>query len=141
MRENLKTQIDNKVTKLARKSGGLSFLPLQVFSKLGAEVGNRAVDRLVTPEAISDIVAYGERPKDVDADAGDGAASPKTKSKVVTRFAYLTPDRVRVAVAPASHPGTPISLIMDRQGLFSWRVKAIELPGAAKDAIDVKDLY
>ena len=57
----------------------------------------------------------------------------------MVRDGYLTPDRFRVGISPASAPEEQIGLIMDRRGLFSWRVEEIELKAAGP--VDPKDLY
>ncbi len=134
VRENLKHQVDNRVTKLARHAGGIGFLPLQVLSRLGVEVGDRAVDRLVTPEAIGAMAAYGERPRGQGAGEGGGGGT-----KVVTHFALSDPrprarrrgprQPSRLPRRPDHGPPRPVLLARRRH----------RLPG--KDDVDVKDLY
>ena len=148
VRENLKRQVDSKAVKAARGASGISYPVVAILGRIGAALGDKAVDKLVTPQSISAMVTLGEArhghnskdkgaSKDADA-SGDNntAANPApppaqdlSLPKVETHYAYLTPDRFRVAVAPASHPDVPVALIMDRKGLFSWRVEEIELPG------------
>lgn len=129
VREDLKRQVDSKATRLARTASGVGYPIAAILGRLGAALGDRAIDRLVTPEAISAMVQYGEtsrgRPKDGAADPGSDA-SVRQGTKV--GFAYLTPDRVRARVAPAADPNRPVDLILERHGLFSWRLEAIELP-------------
>lgn len=142
VREDLKRQVDSGAVKLAREASGVGYPIAMILGKLGASIGDRAIDRLVTPEAISVMVRTGVIPhkhKHADAPAGGEGAAPASDAataapqaaetpKVVTRFAYLTPDRFRVAVSPADHTDKAIDLIMVRQGLFSWRLEQIELP-------------
>jgi hypothetical protein len=137
VRENLKSQVDTQAVKLARTASGVGYLPAMIAGRLGSELGDRAVDKVVTPEGITEIVSVGRaahggyRDKDKDAKAGGRTT--------VVRYAYLTPDRFRVSIAPRDHPDEQIALIMDRRGLFSWRVEQIELK--APTAVDPKDLY
>ncbi len=138
VRENLKHQVDSKAVKAARGASGISYPVIAILGHLGAALGDKAVDKLVTPDSISAMVTLGEarrhKHKDKTSDeaaapATTDAAPPPAAPKVETHYAYLTPDRFRVAVAPSSHPDTAVALIMDRKGLFSWRVEEIELPG------------
>jgi Protein of unknown function (DUF2939) len=142
VRENLKTQVDGEAVKLARKAQDVPYPIATAVGKLGAILGDRAVDKVVTPEGITQIVSAGRaahggyKDKNKDKDAGDGKAGPPS---TVVHYAYLTPDRFRVAIAPADHPDDQIALLMDRHGLFSWRVEQIELK--ALKPVDPKDLY
>ena len=143
VRENLKQQVDSKAVRAARGASGISYPVVAILGRLGAALGDKAVDKLVTPESISLMVTEGEarhghKHKDKATDGAKDEAAPgdeaaatqaQSKSQVETRYAYLTPDRFRVSVAQTSHPDLAVALIMDRQGLFSWRVKEIELPG------------
>lgn len=141
VREDLKRQVDSGAVKLAREASGVGYPIAMVLGKLGSAFGDRMIDKLVTPEAISAMVRSGmiphrhhrkasDEPAASDATAG-AEASGGEGDKVVTRYAYLTPDRFKVAVAPQDHTDKPLGLIMARQGLFSWRLEQIELPGKA----------
>ena len=130
VREDLKRQVDSRATRLARSASGVGYPIAAILGRLGAALGDRAIDRLVTPEAISAMVQFGETPRGHSEAAGDeatgGDAGGGHGTKV--RFAYLTPDRVRARVAPVRDPDRPVDLILERHGLFSWRLEAIELP-------------
>jgi hypothetical protein len=130
VREDLKRQVDSKATRLARKAQGVGYPIAAVLGALGAAIGDRAVDRLVTAEAISAMVQYGQTPKRHHEDAsskGSGEDQDQPHGTKV-RGAYLSPDRFRFRISPAAEPDRGIDLIMGRQGLFSWRLEAIELP-------------
>ena len=126
VRDDLKRQVDSKATKLARRAQGVGYPIAAVIGALGAAIGDRAVDKLVTPEAISAMVQYGETPRGhrkSDGDDGKGQGHPTR-----VRGGYLSPDRFRFRVSPADDPDRGIDLIMERHGLVSWRLQAIELP-------------
>lgn len=134
VREDLKRQVDSRAVKVAREASGIGYPIAAILGHIGAAFGDHAIDKLVTPEAISAMVRSGmvphkHRRKDDDASAREGAPDGASGDKVVTRFAYLTPDRFRVAVSPAGQTDRAIDLILDRKGLFSWRLEQIELPG------------
>ena len=130
VRDDLKRQVDSKATKLARRAQGVGYPIAAVIGALGAAIGDHTIDKLVTPEAISAMVQSGETPrgrhkseaaKDGDEGKGEGHATK-------VRGAYLSPDRFRFRVSPAADPDRGIDLIMERHGLASWRLEAIELP-------------
>ena len=130
VREDLKRQVDSKATKLARKAQGVGYPIAAVLGALGSALGDRAIDKLVTPEAISAMVQYGQTPKGRRKDAsaqGSGKDQGQGHGTKV-RGAYLSPDRFRFRVSPGDEPDRGIDLIMGRQGLASWRLEAIELP-------------
>ncbi len=136
VREDLKRQVDAGLVKLARKSSGVGFWPLEALGIVGSAVGDRAIDKLVTPDAIALMASEGRRPggKRAKANKGDDAATDASPAqapadKPVVRYAYLTPDAFRVSIAPASHPDLPVGLILQRRSVFAWRVVAIRLPG------------
>ena len=132
VREDLKRQVDSKATKLARKAQGVGYPIAAVLGALGAALGDRAVDQLVTPDAISAMVQYGQTPRDrrkqTKADGGNEDQDQEGPHGTRVRGAYLSPDRFRFRVSPAAQPDGGIDLIMERHGLFSWRLEAIELP-------------
>jgi len=130
VKEDLKRQVDSDATKLARRAQGVGYPIAAVIGALGAALGDRAIDKLVTPEAISVMVRYGETPRQRHKDEKGQAASRDQSAPPATtvRGAYLSPDRFRFRVASADDPERHLDLIMGRQGLFSWRLEAIELP-------------
>ena len=99
VREDLKRQVDSKATKLARTASGVGYPIAAILGHLGAALGDRAIDRLVTPDAISAMVQFGETPRDRRKGAVREIEDHQGGGTKV-RFAYLTPDRVRARVAP-----------------------------------------
>ena len=129
VRENLKHEVDSKVVKLAREASGVSFPAVMALGRLGAMLGDRAVDKLVTPQAISAMVTEGRSPRRrTDQANQDGSQAEAPPPRPSVHYAYLSPDRFRVALSPADQPDVAVALIMERHGLFSWRVEEIELP-------------
>ena len=129
VREDLKRQVDSKVVKLAREASGVSFPAVMALGRLGSMLGDRTIDKLVTPEAIATMVVWGRSPRDPNlAAARQAAQKGATSPSASVHYAYLSPDRFRVALAPNAQSDVAAALVMQRQGLFSWRVVQIELP-------------
>jgi DUF2939 family protein len=108
VRENLKRQVDSEVTKAARAARDGGWSPLEAIGKLGSLWGDRKIRKLIEPGAIQKMLASGE---------------------LKPRFSYLTLDRVRVRLERPGEADVPLTLIMDRRGVFGWQVTKIELPG------------
>ena len=130
VREDLKRQVDSRATKLARTAKGVGYPIAAVIGALGAALGDRAIDKLVTPDAISAMIRFGETPRQRhrQAAAKDGDDLQTGPHGARVRGGYLSPDRFRFRVSPAAAPDRGVDLILERHGLFSWKLEAIELP-------------
>ena len=129
VREDLKRQVDSGAVKLAREASGVGFPAVMALGKLGSLLGDRAIDKLVTPKAIATMISLGRSPRDPQArEEVAEAQSGRTTPQPSVRYAYLSPDRFRVALAPNAQSDVAAALILQRQGLVSWRVEQIELP-------------
>lgn len=103
VQEAMKRQVDSGPTKLSRTIAGVGFAPVQAVGKLGAMRGDRKIRKLIAAERLADLTA------------GD------------VTYAYLTPDRMRIAAARPPRP--PAGFILERRGLFAWKLVKLELPG------------
>ena len=103
VREGMKHEVDSGPTKLSRTMAGVGFAPVQAVGKLGAMHGDRKIKKLISAQALADLV--------------EGDAS----------YAYLTADRVRITVTRASR--SPAGFVLERHGLFGWKLVKLELPG------------
>ena len=141
VREDLRGQTESKAMKLAREAGGIGHPLAMVVGRAAGALSDRAIDKLVTPDAIADLVRYGRAAHDASppAPAAKGSAA-KAPDGPKMRYAYLTPDRFRITIAPNATSVDAVALIMDRHGLFSWRVERIELAALADDKV-INDLY
>ena len=94
VRENLKKQVDSHVTKLARTASGVGYPVAMILGKIGAALGDKTVDRLITPESISAMVNLGEgrhshRHRPAPADSTVAARKPGRGARQSTRFGRL----------------------------------------------------
>lgn len=135
VREDLRTQTESKASKLAREAGGIGHPIAQIFGRAATRASDAAVDKLVTPDAIAQMIRTGRMVRGAGA-ADDGKAPKDLK----IRYGYLTPDRFRITIARNRRSAAALALIMDRSGLFSWRVERIEVRALADEEM-VKDLY
>ena len=103
VQEGMKRQVDSGPTRLSRTLSGVGFAPVQAVGKLGSMHGDRKIRKLVAADRLADLT--------------QGEAS----------YGYLTPDRMRITVAKPPRP--PAGFILERRGLFSWKLVMLELPG------------
>jgi hypothetical protein len=103
VQQGMKRQVDSGPTKLSRTLSGVGFAPVQAVGKLGSMHGDRKIRKLIAAERLADL----------------------TRGDVT--YSYLTPDRMRVAAARPPRP--PAGFILERRGLFSWKLVKLELPG------------
>jgi hypothetical protein len=64
--------------------------------------GDHKIKKLTTPQALAGLI--------------EGEPS----------YSYLSPDRMRVSVA---HEQGPAGFVLERRGLFAWKLVKLELPG------------
>ncbi|HVW74960.1 MAG TPA: DUF2939 domain-containing protein, partial [Rhizomicrobium sp.] len=117
VRDGLKQQLETYVQGRApKKHNPFSNLILQ----LAPSIGDQVIDAIVTPDGVATILRQ---------------HAPQTASGRTSRpslwhgdFAWIGPDRLRATYANAHHPDQPVSLDLERRGLFGWQVTGLTLP-------------
>ena len=121
VRANLKSQVDSEITKAARAAGNLGWGPAAALGKLGASFGDRKIKKLVTPENLQRLLSGEHVPGVGGGEGGGGRLTP--------HLSYMTLDHVRVTLEQQNGGVLPLALIMERRGVFGWKVVKVELPG------------
>jgi Protein of unknown function (DUF2939) len=80
---------------------------------------DRIIDALVTPE---NLVILLQRPKQ---QFGDSSLRP---SLLRGQFSWVDMDHVRMRYTSAAHPELALTIILERQGIFGWKVTGVHLP-------------
>jgi hypothetical protein len=144
VRADLKAQLNTRLQGALQQDPALSQGP---FGALGALLGPTIVDQVVnaavTPEGVAAIVRSGRAPlSDIGAapsapappplaaEPTAPAATPAAEPKRSSRFAYLDLNHVRASTITADDPAAPLGWVLERRGLFSWKLIRIELPPA-----------
>jgi hypothetical protein len=139
VRASLKDQLNARILGAIQKDHGLTDGPFGALSALlGPAIVNQVIDAAVTPDGVAAIVRSGRAPlSDVEpgraAPPPPQAAPPATDagpSGRKTRFAYIDANHFRATVARADQPDAPLGWVLERRGLFSWKLIRIELPPA-----------
>jgi hypothetical protein len=125
VRESLKAQLSAGLAAKAQSDPKLKSNPFARFGMMlaGALVG-KVVDTYLTPEAIGQMVSQAKAPGAKS--PVDGIGNPKLEK----HYSYISLDRFRVTAVDPARPDRPFSFVMDRRGLFSWKLVRIELPPA-----------
>lgn len=139
VRADLKEQLNARLMGALRQDRSLSDGP---FGALGALLGPAIVEQVVnaavTPDGVAAIVRSGRAPL---SEIGPGATAPPPpvepvtvaaadKSKRSTRFAYTDLNHFRARTVTADNPDQPLGWVLERRGLFGWKLVRIELPPA-----------
>jgi hypothetical protein len=140
VRESLKVQLKATMTRKFEEDPELRDNPFAAFGHLLLSgVVDKAVDAYATPDAIANMVATNEPPKNISAAPGAAPvvepAKPKAKSETEIRYGYHKDlDHFRATYRDRKRAGDePFGLVLQRHGIFGWRLVRIELPGLEKN--------
>ena len=132
LKENLKASFNARLLGQAREASQDN-----PFAGLGAALASLVVgpmvDAFVTPQALAEMMK-GEKPRLIRrAEPADTPASGSTDGKPARRartsMGYEDVNRFVITVSPADRPDAePLRLVLQRQGLASWKLSAVRLP-------------
>lgn len=102
---------------------------------------NGAVDVLITPEVVAEVVRSGEAPDptrglrrraepapEAGAEAGTKAGEPD--NDLHQAWGYRDLDNFGITLTRKAEPDQALTLLLERQGLFGWKLSAVDLnPG------------
>ncbi len=125
VRDNLKSKVDAYLLQSLRSDPSMANNP---FAGLGAlivpAIADRAIDAYVTPDGIAAMVNNGVPPK---LSALDVAAQTPTASNAVNySSSYADLDHFKVALSRSENPGNALTLVLERHGLFGWKLTRID---------------
>ncbi len=118
VKENLKSSLNAKIGGDVRASEQ----PLKAMgAALGAMIINPMVDVFITPEAIAGMM-QGRKPG-----LGERAEGTGSNAKAETSMGYEGINRFVVSFRRQGDHSQPIAMVLQREGLASWRLVAIRL--------------
>ena len=139
VRESLKTQLKASMTRKLEEDPKLRDNPFAAFGQmLLVGVVDKAVETYATPDAIANMVATNRPPKSIQATPGGPAVeqpqpevkATKTKSDTEVHYGYVDLDHFRATYRDRKDGDQePFGLVLERRGLFKWKLVRIELPG------------
>lgn len=137
VRESLKSQLKASMTRKLEEDPKLRDNPFAAFGQmLLVGVVDKAVETYATPDAIANMVATNEPPKNIGATPGGPVVdqpqpeAKKAKSDTEVHYGYVDLDHFRATYRDRKDGDQePFGLVLERRGLFKWKLVKIELPG------------
>ncbi|WP_297511320.1 DUF2939 domain-containing protein [uncultured Caulobacter sp.] len=143
VRESLKSQLKAAMTRKFAEDPKLRDNPFAAFGQmLLVGVVDKAVETYATPDAIATMVATNKAPQST-AQAAPGPTDPapqapaeapakaKSPSDTERKLAYLDLNHFKAAYRDR-RDGDTFGLVLERRGVFAWKLVRIELPGFDK---------
>lgn len=134
VRDSLKVQLKAAMTRSIEADPKLRDNPFAALGQmLLIGVIDKAVDAYATPDAIANMVATNKAPERISADAPPPPPveqpKPKPKSTTEAHYAYQGLNHFHATYRDKTdRPGDELGLVMERRGLFTWKLVKIELP-------------
>lgn len=93
---------------------------------------NSMVDLYVSPAGLA-LMLDGRKPQaDKNSKEMDGQASNKTYDDSEISYSYMSLNKFKISVANKKSPSDTFSFILNRDGIISWQLVDIDVPGLAK---------
>lgn len=125
----MRDELREKAGDLGSGLGGLGLILAPSFM-------DSAVDALVTPRIVAEVVRTGQRPetRDVARDAVRGSdPEPKASdSRLHRAYGYRDLNTFVIRLTREDRPEQPLRLMMTRHGLFDWKLSGVEFPPASR---------
>ena len=103
--------------------GGLGYV-------LAPMVLSGAVDTLITPEVVAQMVMTAEAPDPTDDETREresDAVDRRDDRDIHQSWGYRSLDQFAVTLTDRDQPDQHLALILERRGLFSWKLAAVDL--------------
>ena len=127
VRDSLRTQFGERLMAEAGKGGGGGPFAA-VGAALGAAVMNPLIDGLVTPDALA-LMVRGSECRQREGRSSDWPAVADLGCGPMASASYEDMGHFVITFADRGGRARPAAFVMTREGVFTWRVTAIRLPG------------
>lgn len=134
VRDSLKAQVKAAMARSVNEDPKLRDNPFAALGQmLLVGVIDKAVDAYATPDAIANMVATNKAPQRISTDDAPPPPverpKPKAKSTTEAHYAYQGLNHFHATYRDKTdRPGDELGLVMERRGLFTWKLVKIELP-------------
>lgn len=129
LRDSLKSELEDEVSRRVRDDPRLADRGLGgIGAMLAPMILSGAVDTLVTPQVVARMVASGQAPD--PAGARDEPAIPAVEDEddhLHQSWGYRDLNQFAVTLTPRDRPDEHLALIMERRGLFVWKLAAVDI--------------
>lgn len=130
VRDDLKAQLNAQLVRRLRDDPEMRDNPLAGLGLvLAPSLVSGVVDAFVTPQAIAAMVQTAEAP-DIIGREGDVALEPPPEREKDIRigYGYRGLNRFAGTLTDRDRPHQRIDLIMERRGVFGWKLAQVRLP-------------
>lgn len=127
LRQSLKEELNAELVARMRRDGELSAGALGGLGlMLAPMLLSGAVDTLVTPEVVADMVVTAQAP---DPTRPAEPPSPETDRErdLHQSWGYRDLNHFAVTLTDRDRPDQQLALILERRGVFSWKLAAVEI--------------
>lgn len=130
LRESLKDELNAEVAARMRRDPDMAGSPLGGLGMMLAPmILSGAVDTLVTPQVVADMVRTAEAP---DPTRPPAETVPERNDKadaddIHQAWGYRDLDHFAVTLTDRDRPDQHLALILERRGLFAWKLAAVDL--------------
>ena len=126
-RASLKDELNQVLADEMRDRGGEAGDVLAGLGMLLAPtLVSGAVDTLVTPDAIGQMVRSGQAPDPRNRQASDKAQPKAEDDDIHQAWGYRNLDTFAVTLTRKDRPDRRLALIMTRRGLFGWKLTGVD---------------
>lgn len=134
LRQSMKNEMNARLAAKMREDlggrdsalGGLGML-------LAPSLISSAVDALITPKAVATMVTEAREPRSSDA-VGQATPKPEGSTPQIKRgYSYRSLDTFAVTLTDADHPDRTLALLLERHGVFFWKLAGVDLPAPTPD--------
>lgn len=126
LRANLKAELTRQLQGGEAATG----LRAALGGALASALVQPAVEAAVTPENLARLFA-GQSPAVASPDnrpKHDTGPANAERAATETRLAYETWDRFAITLRQAGRPAQPVTLLLERRGLWDWKLAGVRLP-------------
>lgn len=131
LRDSLKSELNaelmarmNRDPRMADSGlGGLGMM-------LAPMILSGAVDAVVTPEVVAQMVRTAEAPDPTRRPAPEPAGDEADGDDIHQAWGYRSLNEFAVTLTDRDRPDDHLALIMERRGLFEWKLAAVDLQSA-----------
>lgn len=131
LRESLKAELNAELTARMNRDprvaesglGGLGMM-------LAPMILSGAVDAVVTPEVVAHMVMTAEAPDPTRPPPPEPAGDEADGDDIHQAWGYRSLNEFAVTLTDRDQPDDRLALIMERRGLFSWKLAAVDLQTA-----------
>jgi len=129
LRDSLKVELEAEVLARVRDDPRLAKSGLGgIGMMLAPMLLSGAIDTVVTPDVVASMVREGEAPDPTRADRPEPAPEAKDDGDDIHQsWGYRDLNTFAVTLTRRDQPDRHLALLMDRRGLFSWKLAAVDI--------------